>query len=160
MASTFTPRPIESAPKQKWISWKWTLIVTAVVMTFFMWQCGTALFHGRGLANVAVRHFHEQLNTGDYAQICQEADARFTQAQNSSEVTKFLQAVHNKLGSAGTEKLVNLNVSVTTNGTFVVTQYSTAFDAGQAQETFTWLKSGNALKLAGYNIQSNAFILK
>jgi hypothetical protein len=160
MMATFTPQPLAETQKQKWISWRWTLIVTAVVMTFFLWECGSALIHGRSLANVAVRHFHQELNTGDYTKICQEADSRFTQSQDTNDVTKFLQAVHKKLGSAGTENLVSLNVSSTTNGTFVVTRYNTTFDAGQAQETFTWLKSGNTLRLTGYNVQSNVFVLK
>ena len=152
---------VQSTQKTTWISWKWTLIISAIAVTFLMWQCGSGLLKGRGLANAAVRHFHSQLNEGLVEQICSDADAGFQQVQGHDETVKFLQGVHTKLGLAQSEKLTYMTVNATTGGTFLTTVYQTTFDRGLATETFTWLKtiSGNGLKLRGYNIQSNAFIV-
>jgi hypothetical protein len=38
--------------------------------------------------------------------------------------------------------------------------YNTTFALGPTMETFTWIKSGNALKLYKYEVQSNALFLK
>lgn len=72
---------------------------------------------------------------------------------------KVFEAVHEKLGNAISSKAGNINVTATTAGTFVTTVYQTEFEKGGATETFTWLKTGDTLKLNGYNIQSNALIL-
>src|SRR5439155_11860482 len=115
--------------------------------------------HGRDLANVAVREFHQKLSGGRYEEIYLEADEGFTGAGKHDELVRFLEAVHTKRGNAGVESLANMRVNATTVGTFVVAQYNTTFEHGSAVETFTWIKSNGALKLYGYNIQSNALIV-
>jgi hypothetical protein len=102
----------------KRILWKASFAITALVMVLFMWQCGTALIIGRRLANGAVRHFHEELNNGQYDQIFQEADGVFT---SNGESLKFLQAVHNKLGDATAEKQANIIVNVNAGRTLITT---------------------------------------
>lgn len=138
--------------------WKWSAAATALILVFLMWQCGSALVQGRKLADAAVRHFHEQLNAGDYEGICREADQGFGN-QGHDEAIRFLEAVHRKLGLAGTETRLNIRVETNPGGTFLTTQYSTMFAAGTATEMFTWVKSGGTLKLNGYHIQSKALVL-
>jgi hypothetical protein len=148
--------PVETARKPIRVLWKWSFFITAVVLAFFMWQCGSALLQGRRLSNQAVRQFHQELNAGEYEAICQEASEGFTRSTKHDELLKFLQGVHTKLGSAGSESLLSLSANATTNGTSVSTRYNTQFANGPAVETFTWIKSAGALKLYGYNVQSNA----
>ena len=124
-----------------------------------MWQCGSALVQGRKLADAAVRRFHEQLNAGDFEGIYRDADQGFKTDQGHDESIRFLEAVHRKLGLAGPETRLNLRVETNPGGTFLSTQYATAFAAGTATETFIWVKSGGMLKLNGYHIESNALIL-
>lgn len=135
--------------------WKWFLGAVVIALLFLMWQCGSAL-RDRNLADAAVLHFHGQLNSGQYEDIYREADRDLSQEAKHDELVRLLQAVHTKLGNVGTEKLLSITVNTTTNGgTFTVTQYQTAFARGSAIETFTWRKHNGALKLYGYNIQSN-----
>jgi hypothetical protein len=148
--------PVETARKPIRVLWKWSFFITAIVLAFFMWQCGSALLQGRRSSNQAVRQFHQELNAGEYELICQEASEGFTRSSKHDELIKFLQGVHTKLGAADRESLLNLSVNATTNGTFVMTRYSTTFSSGSAVETFTWIKSAGTLKLYGYNVQSNA----
>ncbi len=42
-------------------------------------------------------------------------------------------------------------------GSFIMTRYKTAFEQGDAVESFTWRKAGGGLKLVGYHIESKAF---
>jgi len=66
--------------------------------------------------------------------------------------------VHRKLGYAGTENQINMNVNATTGGTFITSEYKTQFAQDQGVETFTWKKSSGTLKLYGCNVQSRALL--
>jgi len=149
-----TPAP---AP-QKRVLWKWSLALLGILLLFLMWQCGSALYQGRGLSNAAVRHFHSELNGAQYEEIWKEADEGFASSEKHDELVRFLEAVHRKLGNAGAESMTNLNVNATTGGTFITANYTTTFDQDQASETFIFRKAGTTLKLYRYNVQSNAFL--
>jgi hypothetical protein len=147
-----------SAPSKR-VLWKWSVPLIALILVFLMWQCGSALMQGRKVADAAVRHFHQQLNVGDYESICREADQEFRTGQSHDDLIGFLEAIHRKLGLSGAETQLNIRVDTNTRGTFLTTQYNTAFAAGNATEMFTWAKTGGTLKLRAYHIQSNALIV-
>lgn len=141
------------------VLWKWSVACAALLLVFVMWRCGSALVQGRKLADAAVRHFHERLNAGDYEDIYDEADEGFRTGQSHDQSIKFMEAVHRKLGLARQETRLNVRVDTNARGTFLTTQYSTAFATGTATEMFTWVESSGTLRLYGYHIQSNALIL-
>jgi len=131
-----------------------------MVLTFLMWQCGSAIMAGRKLSNASVQQFHQELNGAEYGQIVDDADEGFRHSGTSrDELMHFLQAVHTKLGNAGESSLTNITVNATTGGTFVITVYQTKFNRGEAIEKFTWMKRSGELFLYGYSIQSNALIM-
>jgi hypothetical protein len=136
----------------------WALI-PVVFLACFLSSCIGTLLQSREESNQAVHHFHQELNDAQYDQICQDADSRFTQSDTHENLVKFLRGVHTKLGNTTAENLINTNVNATTSGTFVRASYDSTFALGKAQETFTWVRGSSGLKLAGYNIQSNAFIV-
>jgi hypothetical protein len=146
----------QSPPRR--VLWNWSLAAAAVLLIFLTWQCGSGLAQGRRLANLAVRHFHQELNGDQYEAICQEADETFASEEKHNELVKVLTAVHAKLGDAVEETLVGINVNATTNGTFISSHYKTTFIRGTVVETFTWMKKNGTLKLRGYHIESNAFL--
>jgi hypothetical protein len=146
------PRP------QKRILWKWTGALTAVLLISLLWQCGSAFYSGYKYGDGAAQRFHEELNTGQYEEICSEADPAFSQWRNHEGALHFLQQLHGKLGDAGVTKQVHIKVSVTTGGTFVTSEFDTQFDQGEAEETFIWRKSGINLHLYRYNVQSSALL--
>ncbi len=155
---TITPSSVETIQKPVKVLWKWSFFITALVLAFLMWQCGSGLLQGRRSSNEAVRRFHEKLNAGEYELICQEAGEAFAGSATHEETVKLLQGVHAKLGSAGSEKLLNIGVNATTNGTFITARYNTQFTDGTAVETFTWIKSTGALKLFRYYVESSALL--
>jgi hypothetical protein len=149
----YTPDP----PKRAW--WKWSLALTTLLLIFLMWQCGSALRQGRVLADPAVQEFHKKLNAGQYEEIYREADEGLAEEAKHDELVKFLEGVHARLGDAGITSQLNMRVNATTFGNSVVAQYNTTFARGSAVETFTWTKKGGTLKLLGYHIESNAFVV-
>jgi hypothetical protein len=151
-----SPAPGRPTSSPKRVLWKLSLAATSLILLFLAWQCDSAFREGRSLANVAVRQFHEKLNQGRYEEIYREADEGFSRPGKHDQMVRFLEAVHVRLGNAGAANLANMRVNATTGGTFIVAQYNTTFDQGSAVETFTWIRSRGALKLSGYNIQSNA----
>jgi len=139
--TTQSPGVFQEPPKrQKTVLWKWTLVATGLFMAFLLWQCGSGMYQGRKLANVAVQHFHQELNNSQFDQICQEGDPEFRAAQSHDNLVRFLRAVHAKLGNALSDSMTGIRVNATTSGTFIITSYSTRYGNGSAQETFTWVK--------------------
>lgn len=146
-------------PRVKFL-WKWTLGFVLALVVWGMWQCGSTLRTGYRLAEPAVRQFHQQLDAGQYNEICDQAADGFCASGPEDKTVPFLTAVHEKLGKSGTAKEGQVNVHSGTDGTFLTVNFDTAYEAGSATETFTWIKTGGTIKLYRYNIQSNALILK
>jgi hypothetical protein len=148
----------EPGQKRIRVLWKISLAVVAIAIIFVSWQFGSAFMHGRGLADAAVRRIHHLLNLGQYEQIVQEADESFGEQEKHDELVNFLEVLHTRLGDAQAEKFANMTVNVSTDGTFLKTEYDTSFTAGLVVETFTWIKTGGSLKLFGYNVQSDLLL--
>jgi len=132
----------QSAAPPKRILWKWSLAATALLLLFLVWRCGSALYSGSKLADQAVQRFHAQFNRGEFDEICREGDEAFSQQEKHDEFLHALEQIHRKLGNAGAGSRINLRVNAETSGTFVIAQFTTQFEQGEADETFTWRKSG------------------
>lgn len=147
-------------PKPKRVLLKWSLLATALVLGYFMWQCGSGMKAGARLSDDAVRHFHSQLDSEAYGDIVRDSDEAFQNSANRDEIVKFLAGVHSKLGQSHGFNRTNIFVNASTNGTFIKVTYQSTFDQGNAVEAFTWKKAGIALKLVRYDINSNAFVTR
>ncbi|MGA8274019.1 MAG: hypothetical protein WB919_20830 [Candidatus Sulfotelmatobacter sp.] len=158
--TTGVPQP-DNPPaqtKRKGILVKWSLLATALLLAYFMWQCGSGMKAGASLSDDAVRHFHAQLDSEAYSDIVHESDEAFQNSESPDELTKFLAGVHSKLGASHDFTRANIMVNATTNGTFIKVNYQSTFDQGNAAESFVWKKSGAVLKLVRYDVNSKAFL--
>ena len=164
MEESVTPQvPLDNysaQTKRKHIPLKLSLLATVVVIGYFMWQCGSGMRAGARLSDDAVRHFHSQLDSEAYGDILRDSDEAFQNSANYDEITKFLAGVHSKLGPSRGFTRTNLSVNATTNGTFITVTYQSAYDQGNAVETFTWRKAGSGLKLVRYGVNSNVFVTR
>lgn len=133
----------------------------ALIILFFIFRsCGSALLQSQKPAALAVKHFHEQLNAGQFENICREADLDAVQDSKRGDLLRLLQSVHTTLGDAGAEKLINIRTDMATIGSLVSADYETTFTRGAAVETFSWTRESGTLKLNRYSIQSNTLIPK
>jgi hypothetical protein len=135
----------------------WLLIAGCIAAAFLLWEFGKVLYRGDKQANVAVQHFHQELNDSEYEQIYQEADAGFREASTHNDVIKLLQSVHTRLGNATASSVTRLDINSDAKGTFVTAAYNSTFARGSAVETFKWLRKGTDLTLYSYNVRSNVF---
>ena len=134
------------------------LVVAAGILLNAMWQCGSTLWKGHRLSNVAVQHFHEQLNTERYEEICSDADSILGE-QNQAELLRILRAVHKGLGNVGGTTLTEIHVESKPQGTLTIATYKTAFEKGSGIETFVFRNNKGTLKLYGYHVDSNKLIV-
>ena len=104
-------------------------------------------------AKAAVKHFHEQLDSGQFAVIYAETDPQFKSATSEQQFTDLLAAIHRKLGKVTSAEVAGWKVNTNTNGAFVALTYTTHFGAEQATEKFDW-------RLVGYRIESAALVTK
>ena len=151
---------LQPKPERKRKLVKWSLAATAILLAYFMWQCGSAMSVGARLSDDAVRHFHSQLDSGAYGDILGESDEAFQNSGNRDEIINFLTGVHSKLGLSHGFTRTNIFVNATTSGTFIKVTYESTFDQGGAVETFTWRKATAGLKLVSYQVNSNIFITR
>ncbi len=159
---TLSSAPNEPAdtPRKKRSLLKVSLIATALLFGYALYQCGTGLYKTSRQGTAAVQDFHAMLNAEQYERIYDEASEEFQQSGQKEELTGFLKAVHEKLGDAGETHMRNINVTTDTSGTRATGTYETTFKSGAAVETFTWRISGGKLRLLGYNINSRQLIMK
>jgi hypothetical protein len=115
---------------------------------------------GARLSDEAVRHFHSQLDSEAYDDIVRDSDEAFQNSESRDELVKFLAGVHSKLGASRDFTRTNIFVNASTNGTFIKVTYESAFDQGNAVETFTWKKASGGLKLVRYDINSKVFLTR
>ena len=151
---------VQPKPKHKRALLKWSLVATAMLLVYFMWQCGSGMSAGARLSDGAVRHFHSQLDAEAYDDILGESDEAFQNSGNRDEIIKFLTGVHSKLGQSHGSTRKNIFVSITNRGTSIRVTYESSFDQGNAVEAFTWRKGAGGLKLLRYDINSNVFITR
>lgn len=147
--------PAQAKPKR--ILWKWSLLLTILLLGYFMWQCGSGMIAAARFSDDSVRHFHAQLDAESYGDIVRDSDEAFQNSESTENLIKFLGAVHSKLGASRGFSRTNLNVNATTNGTFIRVVYQSTFDRGDAVETFTWRKLNSRLKLVAYDVRSKVF---
>ncbi len=159
LVTSATESPSAQA-KRQWISWKWSLVAVVLLFAYFAWQMRSGMSAAARLSDDAVRHFHSQLDSEAYADIVRDSDEAFQNSANSEEIIKFLKGVHSKLGAARVVTSTNVFVNASTSGTIIRVMYKSTFDQGDAVETFTWKKAGDALKLVRYDINSNVFVVR
>jgi hypothetical protein len=140
------------------ILWKWSALIAALGLLYFGWQCGSAFYFGSRLADGEVRRLHDELNAGQFEEICDDAEGAFSQGPKCDQLVETLQGVHNKLGDVIDQKRGHINLDFNSRGIFVTVEFFTEFTTGQARETFTWHKGGNTLIFYGYSVQSKAFL--
>jgi predicted helicase len=156
MATDFPP-PLNKQAAKFPKALLWLLIAAGFFGAFLLWVSGAALYRGNKQANMAVQHFHQELNDGQYDKIYQKADDGFRKATTQDEGIRLFQDVHTKLGNATDAKVSSLNISTNTKGTFITIAYNSTFTRGAAAETFKWLRKGSDLALDSYNVKSNVF---
>ena len=159
------PQPAKSGSKRPlWIILIVVVGVLVVLGAIGLWKGGVVVyrtFHSAWLeASAAARHFHEELNAGDYEHIYQEADPAFSAPVKHLQLVAILDKVHATLGNATSEQLTHLNLNVDNGNHFVVATFTTTFEKGTAQEEIVWRRDGSALRIYRYNINSPAFDVK
>jgi hypothetical protein len=105
-----------------------------------------------------IASFHGQLNAAQFQPIYDRAAADMKSASSQRDFTKFLAAVHRKLGNFQSGQISSWNDSLTQQGHVVTIGYAAKYDQGPAQESFVYRIEGERAQLAGYHVNSMALI--
>lgn len=112
------------------------------------------------LAQAAVVTFHEMLDAGQFEAIYDGAAADLKGVATKEKFVELLQAVHKKLGNTRASDMKGWNTNYSTSGSFVTLTYQTFYTDDEAKEQFVYRLLGDKALLAGYHVESNAFITK
>jgi hypothetical protein len=105
-------------------------------------------------ANLAVAHFRELMEMQQFRQIYEASADEDKKATTEQQWTKFLTAIHDKLGSVKNAQSTGWNVNYRTTGIVIAISYKTEFEKGSGTETFSYAISGGTAVLLGYHINS------
>lgn len=134
------------------------LFVALVAMSALLGGCSMSA--DSALAEQAVPKFHEQLDSGRFDVIYAESGDELKKVTTQQDFVALLDAVHRKLGNVKSSDKTGWQVNYQTSGSFVTLGYKTTFDGGGAQEQFVYRLQDKSAVLVGYNINSNALIVK
>jgi Protein of unknown function (DUF4019) len=136
-----------------------SLPLMILTITVSMSSCGAYQDYKVGVD--AVTDFHARLDAQQFAEIYAASDPDFKKSTKEIDFAALLGAVHRKLGNVKTAKFSNVNVNWSTDeGTLIHMEYDTAFEGGDASESFIWRAKKSGAMLYGYHIRSNALIIK
>jgi hypothetical protein len=113
---------------------------------------------GKDRSIKAIEKFNEQINASKYQEICTESADKFKEVTTNEDCLKLFEAVTRKLGQRKSGALQQWNINAATGGTFVRLVYNTEFDLDKGVEEFVYYMDGDQPKLAGYHVNSNAFL--
>ena len=121
---------------------------------------GCGLVKGTASAEKAVNEFHEQLDKSDFKGIYAATHSDFKAAETEKDFVALLDAVHRKLGTVQNAEKAGWRVNSFNSRTDIVLNYKTKFTGGDARESFNFRMDGDKPILRGYNINSQALIVK
>jgi hypothetical protein len=115
------------------------------------------------LADRCVARFHEQLDAEQYHEIYTQSDRALQGAASEADLARLLGSVHGKLGTVKASANQSWNVQHPFTGPVrarVEARYATTFSKANAVESFLVVIEGEQCRLAGYNVNSNAFVVE
>jgi hypothetical protein len=107
----------------------------------------------------AIGAFHERLEAGRYAEIYAKSTPDMKAHGSAEDMSKFLAAIHRKLGPIQSGKTVGWRENYNSSGHLLVMTYQAQYEKGEAEETFQFRFDGDAAVLDGYHVNSPALVL-
>jgi hypothetical protein len=130
----------------------------ALASLAFFSACTFNFMKGKDAAEKAVLLFHERLDAQEYEEMYENLAGEFKNVSTREETFQLFEAVTRKLGKTKSAALKSWNMQTTTEGNFVSLVYETEFEQGKGVENFTFIMKGKDAKIAGYHVNSNAFM--
>jgi diacylglycerol kinase family enzyme len=134
------------------------LLIVAVLLLATGMSC--SFTKSKGIAEAAVKQFHDRYNAGQYHEIYVETDEGFKKAASEVDFTALMEAVQRKLGAVKKSDSLSWGVNTTTGGTIATVSYNVDFAEGKGTEQFAFHITGDKALLFNYNINSPALVIK
>jgi len=113
-----------------------------------------------GAATHAIETFHFDLDQAYYPVIWKTTASEMRAATTEANLTKFLTAVHKKLGQVAQSQQVGVNVNYNVGGaSYITVNMHTRFQNGTGDETFVFKSKDNTVQLVGYHVASNDMMM-
>jgi hypothetical protein len=130
----------------------------ALASLAFFSACTFNFVKGKDDAEKAVSVFHQRLDAGQYEEIYADLADEFKNVSTKEETLELFEAVTRKLGKTRSTTLQSWNAQTTLGGNFISLVYETEFEQGKGVENFTFIMKGKEAKIAGYHVNSKAFM--
>lgn len=105
----------------------------------------------------AIAQFHSRLNSGQFGEICDEADDVLQNSRTRENLLQAMQETRNHFGKFNRVDFYKLNVVIGPQ-IQIRAVYNTNYDRGKATELFTFIDRSGVVKLADYQVFAGAIM--
>jgi len=106
------------------------------------------------IAESALGQLHNHLTGQEDDQIFADAAPEYQKSMNVEANHAFFNRIRRKLGAPHASKPISIQVNHMPAGTFMLCQFQTSFDKGNAQENVTWHLQDGKPRLVVYQVIS------
>jgi hypothetical protein len=139
---------------------KQNLLLIIVAGLLLATGASCSLAKSKGIAEDAVKQFHDRYNAGKFHEIYLETDEGFKKAASEADFTALLEAVQRKLGAVKKSDSTSWRVGATTSGTMATLTCNVDFAEGKGAEQFVFHIDADKALLFNYNVNSPLLITK
>lgn len=132
-------------------------IVFALSLAVLFASCGVR--QSMDDATAGIEEFHASFDKEQFDSIWKTTSTELRKMTDKDQFQRLLVAIHDKLGAVKSSEQQGWQTNNTNGITTVVISNQTTFEKGKGVETFTFIYEGEALRLQGYYIQSDALII-
>jgi hypothetical protein len=131
------------------------LITGAFILTGALQGCSKK---SRQAAEAATQEFRERYSRSEFEQIYAASAPELWTQVTHDDFLQIMRGATGKLGGYRSSTATGWKVYAGTNGTAVTLGFQTVFEKGKGDEVFVWRVDDSSAKLAGYHINSMAFL--
>lgn len=128
-----------------------------LIAALFLAACNPAANLKQGDAQI--ERFHQVYSSGNIDALYALTGPKFHELATPRQFHDLFDVVNSRLGPVKSSQRQGFGVNTTTEGTFTNITMDTQFEQGEGIETFTFMGSGDDMKLEGWHVNSNRLLV-
>lgn len=105
-----------------------------------------------------IEQWHSTYNTGDAQALYALTGDAYREATSPEQMDELVALVTDRMGKVESSERTNTNINMDNGVTTTVVDLATVFEKGEATETITFIGTGEAAQLVGWNVDSPNFV--
>lgn len=130
--------------------------ITAALFALFLAACNPMAQLDTGEGEIA--KFHETYNTGDARTLYGLTSEEFRAATTPDQMQALVDTVSERMGAVTSTERTGFNINTNNGETVSTITMTTQFEKGEGVETYTFMGTGDEMRLVGWHVDSPNFM--